>query len=80
VSFTKNEDEIGALWVKSGRNGDYMTGIINGERVVCFVANKSSEKAPDWRVMKSLTREEREAKAMVQAPPVEAPAADDIPF
>lgn len=69
--FKKDEDEIGALWIKSGAKGEYMTGTINGERVVVFRnGNKRGEKSPDWRVLKSKPREDS------------APAQDDgpIPF
>ena len=74
--FKKNEDEIGALWVKSGAKGDYMTGTIEvgGElhRIVCFAVTKSSDKSPSWRVLKSKPRE--------QAAPVSAPSSDDFRF
>ncbi len=52
MAYEKNPDEIGALWLKSGAKGDYMTGEINGVKVVCFPA-KPSEKGPAWRVLKS---------------------------
>lgn len=48
-----NPDEIGALWLKSGAKGDYMTGTINGVAVVCFANKTDNPKAPTWRVMKS---------------------------
>ena len=52
--FKKNEDELGALWVKSGAKGEYMTGTINGVPVVCFPTGKpAGSKQPDWRVLKS---------------------------
>jgi uncharacterized protein (DUF736 family) len=78
--YTKDENEIGALWEKESAKGVYMTGVINEQRVVLFRAKKSSEKAPDWRVLKSLTREEREAQAVTQAERVEPPSVDDVPF
>lgn len=54
----KNPDELGALWMKSGQRGDYMTGTINGQKVVVFKNDrKQSENQPDWRVMKSKPRE-----------------------
>lgn len=58
----RNPDEVGALWVKSSAKGEYMTGTINGQRVVVFKAHKSSEKAPDWRVLKAKPREDREGE------------------
>jgi uncharacterized protein (DUF736 family) len=55
----KNPDEIGALWMKPSAKGDYMTGTINGERVVVFAnTKKTSEKSPDWRVLKSKPRDD----------------------
>lgn len=55
----KNPDELGALWMKSSNRGDYMTGTINGVKVVVFKNDrKSSDKAPDWRVLKAKPRED----------------------
>ena len=52
------EDEIGALWLKHSAGGDYMTGTINGVKVVIFTNNyKTAEKHPDFRVFKSTSRE-----------------------
>lgn len=56
---SQNPDELGALWEKSGAKGPYMTGTIGGVKVVLFKnGNKSSEKQPDWRVLKSKPRED----------------------
>ena len=60
----KNPDELGALWVKSGAKGEYMTGTINGQPVVCFRNKSDNPKAPAWRVLKSK--------------PKDAPVADDV--
>lgn len=59
MPFERDENEIGALWIKTSRNGnEFMSGTINGQDVVVFRnTNKRSEKAPDWRVMKSQPRE-----------------------
>jgi hypothetical protein len=58
MPFEKDPNEIGALWEKSSAKGPYMTGTINGVRVVLFKnGNKRGEKSPDWRVMKSQPRE-----------------------
>lgn len=54
--MTKDPMELGALWERtSAKTGvRYLTGTINGVRVVCFPnANKEHEKQPDWRVLKS---------------------------
>ena len=59
MSEQRNPDELGALWVKSGAKGEYMTGEINGVKVVCFrnTRAENNERAPQWRVMKSKPRE-----------------------
>ncbi len=55
-----NSDELGALWMRSGAKGDYMTGVINGVPVVVFPnTKKASDKAPDYRVLKSRPKGER---------------------
>lgn len=58
MPYEKNPDEIGALWNKQSAKGPYMTGVINGEKVVIFTARKTSDKSPDWRVLKSKPRPE----------------------
>jgi len=65
VSDQRNPDELGALWLKSGAKGEYMTGTINGQPVVLFKNDRKEpgSKQPDWRVLKSKPREERQAQA-----------------
>ena len=53
MSYEKKPDELGALWLKSGSKGQYMTGEINGVKVFCTPTNSQNPKAPTWRVMKS---------------------------
>ena len=55
----KNPDEIGALWLKDGPKGKYMSGLINGEPVVVFKNRNKAEgsKQPDYNVLKSKKRE-----------------------
>lgn len=53
MSKPKDENDLGALWVNAGANGDYMTGEINGVKVVCFRNKSDNPKAPQWRVLKS---------------------------
>lgn len=50
-----NPDELGALWVKTGNRGEYMTGTVCGQAVVVFRNDRKRDgsKQPDWRVMKS---------------------------
>jgi hypothetical protein len=71
MPFEKNPDEIGALWAKNGAKGPYLTGEINGVKVVCFAA-KPTEKGPAWRVMKSKPMGERAAQQPIDA--------GDVPF
>jgi uncharacterized protein (DUF736 family) len=59
----RNPDELGALWIKSGAKGEYMTGTINGQAVVVFRNDRKQGNQPDWRVLKSRTRDERAAQA-----------------
>jgi uncharacterized protein (DUF736 family) len=63
MAFEKDENELGALWSKTGAKGEYLTGEINGIKVVCFKQEKRSEKSPDWRVLKSKPREVKDDKA-----------------
>jgi hypothetical protein len=68
MAFTKDENEIGALWSKtSGKGVEFMSGTIEGVGdVVCFKAKPSaSGKGPAWRVLKSTPRGEQRAS---QAP------------
>jgi hypothetical protein len=58
-----NPDELGALWMRHGSKGEYMTGTIGGVKVVVFPNDrKGNEKAPDWRVLKSKPREDAPVK------------------
>jgi uncharacterized protein (DUF736 family) len=73
MPFEKDPNKLGALWIKESARGEYMTGTIDGVKVVVFRNNKkNSDKSPDWRVMKSLPKEERGA--------VVGHANDDIVF
>lgn len=82
MAFEKDPDEIGALWLKSGSKGDYMTGEVNGVKVVCFRSKSTHEKAPAWRVLKSKPKEPKDDRAgfaddLSRAMPVDV---DDIGF
>ena len=86
------ENELGALWVRKGPKGDYMTGTltINGVAVeiVCFL-NKFKKEArhPDWRILRAQPRQEQpkqqnrppEREDFAQSPDDEINP-DDIPF
>ena len=58
--YKKNPDELGALWLKRGGKGEYMTGTIDGVNVFCTPTNSTNQKAPAWRVMKSKPKEQAE--------------------
>lgn len=65
MAYEKNPDELGALWLKSGSKGEYMTGEIGGVKVVCFPNTKGGDKAPAWRVMmKSKPKEQARNQPM----------------
>lgn len=53
MPFERKPDEIGALWSKESERGEYLTGEINGVKVVCFRSKSTSPKAPTWTVLKS---------------------------
>jgi hypothetical protein len=89
------EDELGALWVRQGRNGDFFSGklTINGEAIEIVVFSNThkqpGEKSPDWRIYKSQPREgyapapqqQRAPQAAPRrAPPPAADLDDEIPF
>ena len=59
----EKEQDLGALWIKTGAKGEYMTGTIevNGEKigVVCFTnQHKKEAKHPDWRILRARKQEE----------------------
>ena len=57
---TRKADELGALWIESGAKGEYLSGTINGVRVVCFRNDTKTpgSKQPDWRVKRAQARDE----------------------
>jgi hypothetical protein len=73
MAFEKDPAEIGALWLKSGKKGDYMTGEINGVKVVCFAVQAKSDKSPAWRVLKAKPKDSAPVRG-------QALSADDIEF
>ena len=58
--MNKNPDEIGALWARDSAKGPYLTGEVNGVKVVCFQNHSGNPKAPAWRVMKSRPKADAE--------------------
>lgn len=54
MAYSKDPNELGALWARVSANGvRFMSGTINGVEVVCFENRNKQGKQPDWRVMKS---------------------------
>ena len=70
MPFEKDPNEIGALWLRDGRKGPFLSGQINGLDVICFPVQSENPKAPAWRVMKSEPREQRAPDRV--APPTDA--------
>ena len=61
MPFERDPNELGALWLKTSRNGhEFLTGTINGVEVVCFKNTTKTGKQPDYRVMKSQPRETKQ--------------------
>jgi len=74
MAFEKDPNEIGVLWLKTGKKGDYMTGEVCGQVVVCFPVKSANPKAPTWRVLKSQPRD-------TDPVPTHVPSDDsEIPF
>jgi uncharacterized protein (DUF736 family) len=73
------EREIGALWVnvKQSDGSKYLTGTINGQKVVLFKNKSHSEndKAPYFRVYK---HQERDASSSTSEQQVEEVAEPDL--
>jgi uncharacterized protein (DUF736 family) len=58
MPFEKDPNELGALWNKFTSGGrPYMTGTIDGVKVVVFENKKLKETHPDWRVLKSVPKD-----------------------
>lgn len=64
MPMPRDKNELGALWIKTSKNGvEYMSGTINGVAVVCFHNDRKDDddndeghRQPDWRVLKSQPR------------------------
>lgn len=67
------ERELGALWVKNGRSGDFLSGhcLVDGNRIEMVVfrnKNKTSDKAPDYILYKS---KPMEGNSVVRKTPIQ---------
>lgn len=58
-------EKLGALWLKTSKNGmKFMTGKIGEQRIVIFkVKEKRSDKHPDYEIFKSEPMPERQEQA-----------------
>lgn len=77
MAYEPKPDELGALWVRTGTKGEYMSGKINGVDVVCFRNRSDNPKAPTWKVLKSQPKASTPAPAPEHAPDL---TDDDIQF
>lgn len=76
--MAEKQQELGALWIRNGAKGEYMTGTLTIDGVaipvVCFTnQNKKNEKQPDWRILRSIPKEQKENDVSEITP-------DNIPF
>ncbi len=52
-------EKIGALWIKDGKQGKFMSGIIGGKSVLIFKnTRKKDSKHPDYEVFQGQSRDE----------------------
>lgn len=78
------EKDIGALWVKQGAKGQYLSGYveIDGQKhpIVCFLNSyKKEAKHPDYRILKSEKQAPRERTEEEQRAPLnEESGGDDL--
>ena len=66
--MSKLENNLGALWTKQGKKGEFLSGVITipqdvnpGDelRIVCFKNDHKEGKQPDWHILKQIDREEK---------------------
>ena len=81
MPYDKDPNELGALWEKQSARGTYMSGTISGVKVVVFHnGKKTSDKSPDWRVLKSVPKDEKPERAPHNANALSEADESDIPF
>jgi uncharacterized protein (DUF736 family) len=74
--------DIGALWQKVSKNGKtYLSGTVNGQRVVVFKNERKQEgeRTPDWRIYPEAPREDG-GSPVTQTRQASTMQAEDIPF
>jgi len=57
--MSRTNADIGALWIKHGTKGDYMTGECNGERIICFPIVRAHPGSPAWRILRYVPKPDR---------------------
>ena len=78
MAYQKDENELVVLWEKESARGTYYTGTIeidgNKIAIVAFRnGNKKSEKAPDWRILRSVKRDQQPTAAQSGAADFDPP-------
>ncbi len=82
MSDQQQKKDIGGLWKQTSKSGmPYLSGTVNGQRIVVFPNSKKQdgEKTPDYRIYEQTPMGQ-------QAAPAAAPSgrravtSDDIPF
>lgn len=78
------ESEIGALWVRQGRDGEFWSGKVGDQEVVVFRNRfkQPGERSPDLRIFKSAPRDgqQQAAKPQPQRGSIADELDDGIPF
>ncbi len=84
--MAEKQQELGALWIKTSAKGEYMTGVVTIDGVAIPIVaftnqNKKNPKEPDWRILRSVPREQKEnnVKDAFQQD-ADTIAKEDIPF
>lgn len=67
-------NKIGALWLKDGKSGKFMSGVVGGKNVLIFKNTRKQEgdKYPDYEVFDPSQRDE--------LPPKKEDDDSDVPF
>ena len=79
------DKDIGALWLRQGAKGEFLSGIVTidnvAHQIIAFKNNKTKPNQPDWRVYPSLPKAELNENGTEKVIQVEESINDgDIPF
>lgn len=58
MAYEKDPNEIGCFWIKEKNGKKFLSGLIDGRKVVVFKNNKKTDKQPDYRVLLSRPKEQ----------------------